>query len=81
MRGVPGVTGNLGKINSHFHETKHGQGPYHHVETVVDFSVASRPCAVSLLSYGAPLRSPSIFCIKLFFGPFSLMLHPDGFFS
>ena len=27
----------------------------------------------------APLRSPSLFCIKLFFGPFSLILHPDGF--
>ena len=24
---------------------------------------------------------PSLFCIKLFFGPFSLMLHPDGFLS
>ena len=29
----------------------------------------------------APLRSPSLFCIKLFFGPFSSMLHPDGFLS
>ena len=29
----------------------------------------------------SPLRSPSLFCIKLFFGPFSLMLHPDGFLS
>ena len=27
------------------------------------------------------LRSPSLFCIKLFFGPFSLMLHSDGFLS
>ena len=27
----------------------------------------------------SPLRSPSLFCTKLFFGPFSLMLHPDGF--
>ena len=24
---------------------------------------------------------PSLFCIKLFFGPFLLMLHPDGFLS
>ena len=29
----------------------------------------------------APLRSPSLFCINLFFGPFSLTLHPDGFLS
>ena len=42
-------------------------------------SLVSRPYAVSLLSHGAPLRSPSIFGIKLFFGPYSLMLHPDGF--
>ena len=29
----------------------------------------------------APLGIPSLFCIKLFFGPFSLTLHPDGFLS
>ena len=29
----------------------------------------------------APLRSPSLFCINLFFGPFSLTLHFDGFLS
>ena len=29
----------------------------------------------------APLRSPSLFCIKLFFGPFLFTLHPDGFLS
>ena len=45
------------------------------------FSHVSRPYAVSLLPHGAPLRSPSLFCIKLFFGPFSLALHPDGFLS
>ena len=28
-----------------------------------------------------PLRSPFLFCIRLFFGPFSLILHPDVFFS
>ena len=28
---------------------------------------------------GAPLKGPSLFCINLFFGPFSLTLHPDGF--
>ena len=27
----------------------------------------------------APLRIHSLFCIKPFFGPFTLMLHPDGF--
>ena len=35
---------------------------------------------ISASSWG-PLRSPSLFCIKLFFGPFSLTLHPDGFLS
>ena len=29
----------------------------------------------------SPQRSPSLFCIKLFFGSFSLTLHPDGFLS
>ena len=33
---------------------------------------------ISASSWG-PLRSPSLFCMKLFFGPFSLTLHPDGF--
>ena len=28
---------------------------------------------------GLPLRSSSLFCIKLYFGHFSLTLHPDGF--
>ena len=27
----------------------------------------------------APLRSPSLFCVNLFLGPFSLTLYPDGF--
>ena len=35
---------------------------------------------ISASSWG-PSRSPSLFCINLFFGPFSLMLHPDGFLS
>ena len=39
----------------------------------------SRPYLVSLLPYGDPLRSHSLFSTKLFFGPFSLILHPDGF--
>ena len=42
-------------------------------------SLVSRPYAVSLLPHGAPIRSPSLFCINLFFGPFSFMFHPDGF--
>ena len=37
-------------------------------------------CCISV-SPRAPLRSPSLFHIKLFFSPFSLMLHPDGFLS
>ena len=41
----------------------------------------SGPYAVSLLPHGALVRSPSLFCINLFFGPFSLTLYPDGFLS
>ena len=41
-------------------------------------SLVSRPYAVSRLPHGAPFRSPSLFCIKLLFSPFSLMLHLDG---
>ena len=46
--------------------------------TLSSFCYVSRPYAVSLLPHGAPLRSSSFFCIKLVFGPFSHMLHPDG---
>ena len=35
---------------------------------------------ISASSWG-PLRSPYLFCINLFFSPFSLTLHPDGFLS
>ena len=35
------------------------------------FSLVSRPYAVSLLPNEAPLRIPSLFCIKLFFGSFA----------
>ena len=45
------------------------------------FSHVSRPYAVSLLPHGSPLRSPSLFCTKLFFGPSSPTLNPDGFLS
>ena len=38
------------------------------------FSLVSRPYTLSLLTHGTPLRSPSLFCIKLFFGPFPLVL-------
>ena len=37
VRGVPGVTGTLGKANSHFALTQTGRGPYHHVEAAVDW--------------------------------------------
>ena len=36
------------------------------------FSPVSSPYAVSLLPHGAPLRSPFLFCIKLFLTPFHL---------
>ena len=41
------------------------------------FSFVSRPYAASLLPQGAPLKSFSLFYMKVFFGPFSLMHHPD----
>ena len=45
------------------------------------FFHVSRPEAVSLLPHGAPLRSPFLFCINLFFGLVSLTLHLNGFLS
>ena len=44
-------------------------------------SHVSGPRAVSLLPRGAPLGSPSLFLMDLFFGPFSLALRPNGFLS
>ena len=40
VRGVPGVTGTLGKANSHFDPTQTGRGPYHHVEAAVDWCIS-----------------------------------------
>ena len=37
VSGVPGVTGTLGKANSHFDPTQTGRGPHHHVEAAVDW--------------------------------------------
>ena len=37
VRGVPGVTGTLGKANSHFDPTQTGRGPHHHVEAAADW--------------------------------------------
>ena len=37
VRGVPGVTGTLGKANSHFDPTQTGRGSHHHVEAAVDW--------------------------------------------
>ena len=42
-------------------------------------SHVSRPYAVSLLPHGAPLRSPFLFCIKLFFSPFLTYASPGWF--
>ena len=36
VRGVPRVTGTLGKANSHFDPTQTGRGPHHHVAAAVD---------------------------------------------
>ena len=44
------------------------------------FFHVSRPYAVSVPPHGVPLKSQSLFCINPFFGPLSLMLHPNGFF-
>ena len=37
VRRVPGVTGTLGKTNSHFDPIQTGRGPHHHVEAAVDW--------------------------------------------
>ena len=37
VRGVPGVTGTLGKANIHFDPNQTGRGPHHHVEAAVDW--------------------------------------------
>ena len=37
VRGVPGVTGTLGKANSHFNSTQTGLGPHYHVEEAIDW--------------------------------------------
>ena len=37
VRGVPEVTGTLGKANSHFDPTQTGRGPHHHVEAAIDW--------------------------------------------
>ena len=37
VRGVPGVTGALGKANSYFDPTQTGRRPHHHVEAAVDW--------------------------------------------
>ena len=37
VRGVPGETGTLGKINSHLNPTQTGLGPHHNVEAAVDW--------------------------------------------
>ena len=39
------------------------------------------PCLKALRCIFASSWVPSLFCINLFFGPFSLTLHPDGFLS
>ena len=36
VRGVPGVTGTLGKANSHFDSNQTGRGPHHNVDAAVD---------------------------------------------
>ena len=37
VRGVPTVTGTLGKANNHFDPTQTGRGLHHHVEAAVDW--------------------------------------------
>ena len=44
VRGVPGVTGTLGKANNHLTQPKRGWGPHYHVEAAVDW------CSSILLS-------------------------------
>ena len=37
VRRVPGVTGTLGKANSHFDPTQTGRRPHHYIEAAVDW--------------------------------------------
>ena len=37
VRGVPGVTGTLGMVNSYFNPTQMGLRPHYHVEAAVDW--------------------------------------------
>ena len=46
LREVPGVTGTLGKANSHFNPIHTGLGPHHHVEAAFDWC---RICAVAAI--------------------------------
>ena len=45
VRGMPRITGTLGKANSHFDPTQTGRGPHHHVEEAIDW------CSSILLLY------------------------------
>ena len=40
VRGMRGVTGTLGKANSHFDPTQTGRGPHHHVEAAVEWCIS-----------------------------------------
>ena len=53
--------------------------PKHVSSLKAKFFSRLRRYAVSLLPNGALIRNSSLFCIKLFFGLFSLTLYPDGF--
>ena len=49
-RGVPVVTGALGKTNSYFDPTQTGSGPHHHVEAAVDWC---SHYAIASVNFGA----------------------------
>ena len=60
-RGVPGVSGTLGKANNHFDPTQTGRGPHHHVGAAVDW------CSSILLALHVPyiLYIRQNFCTSL----------------
>ena len=51
----------------------------HHLRLRPSSYPVLRPYGVSLLSHGAIGKTPLLFFPNLLFGPFSLMVHPDGF--
>ena len=71
VRGVPGVTGTLGKANSHFDPIQTGLGPHHHVEAAVDW------CSLILLALNQWF--PTFFAARAPFSGQNILRTPKKF--